>query len=66
KLRRHLDKLLNYFRFRISNAQAESLNGRIEKIKRIAHGYRNLENFKTAIYFHFGALDLYPGTHGKA
>ena len=65
KLHRHLDKLINYFRFRVSNAQAESLNARIEKIKRIAHGYRNLENFKTAIYFHFGALDLYPVTHGK-
>jgi transposase len=65
KLHRHLDKLINYFRHRVTSAQAESLNGRIEKIKRVAHGYRNLENFKIAIYFHFGALDLYPATHGK-
>lgn len=65
KLHRHVGYLINYFRHRITNAQAESLNGRIEKIKRQAHGFRNLENFKTAILFHLGNLDLYPGTHGK-
>jgi hypothetical protein len=25
-----------------------------------ARGFRNRENFKTAIYFHCGGLDLYP------
>lgn len=65
KLHRHVDKLINYFRNRVTNAQAESLNGRIEKLKRIAHGYRNLENFKIAIYFHCGNLDLFPATHAK-
>jgi len=29
-------------------------------IKRKACGYRNKENFKTAIYFFCGGLDLYP------
>ncbi len=28
-------------------------------------GFRNVEHFKTAIYFHGGGLDLYP-THMKA
>jgi len=26
----------------------------------MACGFRNMENFKTAIYFHCGGLDLYP------
>jgi len=26
----------------------------------MACGFRNIENFKTAIYFHCGGLDLYP------
>jgi len=26
----------------------------------MARGFRNRENFKTAIYFHCGGLDLYP------
>jgi len=29
-------------------------------IKRRVGGYRNRENFKTAIYFYYGGLDLYP------
>lgn len=60
KLHRHLAALLNYFRCPITNAQAEGLNGRIETIKRLARGYRNLEHFKTAILFHCGGLDLQP------
>jgi len=63
KLQRHVAALLNYFRCPITNAQAEGLNGRIETIKRLARGYRNLENFKTAILFHCGGLDLLPMTH---
>jgi len=36
------------------------LNAKIQWIKYTARGFRNRENFKTAIYFHCGALDLYP------
>jgi hypothetical protein len=36
----------------------------------MANGYRNRENFRNAIYFHLGGLDLYPetlaSTHTKA
>lgn len=66
KLQRHAAELLNFFRCRITNAQAEGINGKIENIKRQARGYRNLENFKIAILFHCGGLDLQPATHGKA
>jgi transposase len=59
KLSRHLSALINYFRHRMTNAQAEGLNGRIETLKRLARGYRNLENF----LFHCGGLDLQPTTH---
>jgi transposase len=63
KLRRHVRELLNYFDHRVTNAQAEALNGRIERLKRISHGFRNRDNFKTAIFFHCGGLDLSPATH---
>jgi transposase len=62
-LRRHLDGLLSFFDHRITNAGAEGLNSRIQAIRVSARGYRNRENFKTAIYFHLGGLDLYPQTH---
>jgi transposase len=63
KLKRHEPQILNYFIHRITNAMAESINGRIERLKRVANGYRNQKNFKTAILFHHGGLDLYPTAH---
>jgi transposase len=61
-LKRHEAGLLSYFAHRITNAGAESLNSRIQAIRVSARGYRNRENFKTAIYFHCGGRQLYPAT----
>jgi transposase len=44
----------------ITNAVAEGLNSKIMSIKRRVGGFRNRENFKTAIFFYCGGLDLYP------
>ena len=44
----------------LTDAPAESLNARIQWIKKMAGGYRNRERFRTAIYFHPGGLDLLP------
>lgn len=59
-LRRHWPNIKTYFTARITNAGAESMNSRIQKIKVLARGFRNRERFKHAIYFHLGGLDLYP------
>lgn len=61
-LKRHLSDLLSYFAHPITNAGAEGLNSRIQALRVSARG-RNRENFKAAIYFHRGGLDLYPQTH---
>jgi transposase len=63
KLKKHEAKILNYFTHRITNSMSESINGRVERLKRIANGFRNKDNFKTAILFHHGGLDLLPATH---
>ena len=39
-------------------------NGRIQKVKSAACGFRNRERFRNAIYFHLGGLDLYPRPSG--
>ena len=44
----------------ITNGVAEGMNSKIMAIKRRVGGYRNCDNFKTAIYFYCGGLDLYP------
>lgn len=59
---RHIGGVFAFFENRITNATTEGINGKIQNIKRSARGYRNLDHFMTAIYFHCGGLDLYP-TH---
>jgi transposase len=44
----------------LSNAMAERLNGKIQEIKTIGRGYRSFLNFRSAILFFNGGLNLYP------
>jgi transposase len=64
---RHLPNILTYFKHRVTNAVAEGLNSKIATVQKRACGFRNRDNFKIAIYFHCGGLDLYPAsaTHRK-
>ncbi|GIW55731.1 MAG: ISL3 family transposase [Nitrospiraceae bacterium] len=64
-IRRHLPNVLTYLQHGITNAGLEAVNAVIQWVKKTARGFRNVEHFKTAIYFHCGGLDLYP-THTKA
>jgi len=59
-IKKHLPNVVSYCTHRITNAVAEGMNSKIMSIKRRVGGFRNLENFKTAIFFHCGGLDLYP------
>ena len=59
-VKNHLPNILTYYTHRITNAVSEGINSAIQTIKKRAFGFRNLDNFKTAIYFHCGGLDLYP------
>lgn len=62
-IRDHLWGILNAVVSGASNAAAESINAKIQRIKRMACGFRNRQRFRTAIYFHLGGLDLYPPVH---
>ena len=59
-LERHLEGILNAIVLHATNALAEGINSRIQRIKRMACGFRNRERFRRAILFHLGGLDLYP------
>jgi transposase len=59
-VRRHIDNILTYYQHPVTNAMSEGLNSKIQKIKSMACGFRNIEHFKTAIYFRCGGLELYP------
>ena len=59
-IKSRIGNVLSYCRHPITNGMAEGLNSKIMAIKRKCCGFRNIDNFKTAIYFHCGGLDLYP------
>jgi hypothetical protein len=63
KNRRHKSHLLEDEKSR----EAQGLNSKIATIQKRACGFRNRDNFKIAVYFHCGGLDLYPVsmTHRK-
>jgi transposase len=57
-LKTHWYGVKNYFKRLATNAFAERVNLKIQEIKRIAKGYRNINNYKLMIYFHLGGLDF--------
>ena len=59
-LKKHLDGLLAWFDSRIDNAMSEGYNSVIQTLKAAARGFRNFENYRTAILFHCGKLDMHP------
>lgn len=59
-VKRHLWGIINAIVLKRDNARCESLNAKIQKLKRWACGFRNPERFKRIIMFHLGGLDLYP------
>lgn len=56
----HLKGVCNALVQGFSNAMAERLNGKIQEIKSTARGYRTFKNFRSAILFFHGGLNLYP------
>ncbi|MEW6171206.1 MAG: ISL3 family transposase [Candidatus Omnitrophota bacterium] len=58
--KKHLDNILNYLKYPITNAVAEGINSKIQNIKTTARGFRSFENYRIAILFFCGNLELYP------
>jgi transposase len=59
-LKSHLDNLLTYFDYPISNAVAEGLNSKIQTVKANARGFRSFQGFRYSILFYCGGLDMEP------
>jgi transposase len=57
---RHEHGIINAMKTGANNARAERLNGAIQELKSIGRGYRNTDNFRIAILFFHGNLDLFP------
>ncbi|HAP42666.1 MAG TPA: hypothetical protein DCQ73_01000 [Spirochaetaceae bacterium] len=48
----------NAIRLKVNNAMLESINSGIQRIKKMACGFRNRDRFRKAILFHFGDLNF--------
>jgi len=57
---KYLWGILNAIRYHRTNAGAESMNAKIQRMKYMACGFRNRYRFRDAILFYFGGLDLMP------
>jgi transposase len=68
-LRTHLWGIINAIVLGATNAHLESVNAKIQALKKRACGFRNRARFRGAILFHCGGLDLHPRlvhAHSKA
>jgi transposase len=59
-IKARLVNVVSYCTHHITNGVAEGMNSKIMSIKRRVGGFRNRNNFKTAIFFYCGGLSLYP------
>ena len=64
KIRNRLDNVVSYCTHGITNAVAEDINSKIQSVKSRVDGYRNKENYKTAVFLFLTVVDsIY--THTK-
>lgn len=59
-IKERFENVVTYIKHGITNAVAEGLNSKIQAIKSAARGFRNFDNYRIAILFHCGALDMLP------
>lgn len=59
-LLRHYEGLENQIFHKISNGMAEGFNSAIQASVAAARGFRNFENYRTAILFRHGKLSMFP------
>jgi len=55
---RHRDKILSFFKNRLTNAICEGINSMIQAAKRKARGFHTFEGYSSMIYLVAGKLDL--------
>ncbi len=58
--KKHQSGVVNALLINLTNAMAERLNGKIQELKTVGRGYRTFSNFRSAILFFNGGLNLYP------
>jgi len=58
-IKKHIEGVLNLFKFKITNSAAEGLNAKIKEINIIGKGYKSIGSIRNAILFFNGKLNLF-------
>jgi len=58
-MRRLIIDLVIVYKHSETNAASDGFHNKIQKIRRMTHGFQNIAPFKTTISFHYGGLDLH-------
>lgn len=56
----HAKGILAYIKHRVTNADDESINARIQALKASARGVRAFKHYRNSILFHLGDIDIMP------
>ena len=56
----HIEGVINAAVTSMSNAMAENINSKIQIIKAVGRGYKNINGYRNAILFFNGNLELLP------
>jgi transposase len=59
-MKAHLEGILAYFHHGITNAYSEGINSTIQDLKSAARGFRSFPNYRIAILFACGKLEMQP------
>jgi hypothetical protein len=55
-IRRHFNGILEHIRSKLTNGILEGINSKIQTLKRIAKGFRYIDNFKKMVFFIFDVI----------
>lgn len=55
-IRRHFNGILEHIRSKLTNGLLEGINSKVQTLKRIAKGFRYIENFKKMVFFIFDVI----------
>ena len=56
---RHAKGIVNFVKHKVTNAVVERINGKIQNLNQVARGYSSFKNFRIAVLFFNGKLDLF-------
>ena len=59
-IRDHLGGIVDAMALGVTNAAGESVDSKVQRIRRVACGFRSRERFSSAILLHRGDVDLHP------